>query len=77
MRIKNLTKTIEGQSILKSIDFQLFDNEIVGLVGRNGSGKTSLFRVIASHYLPDNGEILINQKSVYQYPEVETGNFFY
>jgi ABC-2 type transport system ATP-binding protein len=71
MRIKNLTKTIEGQSILKSIDFQLFDNEIVGLVGRNGSGKTSLFRVIASHYLPDNGEILINQKSVYQYPEVK------
>ena len=51
MRIKNLTKTIEGQSILKSIDFQLFDNEIVGLVGRNGSGKTSLFRVIASHLL--------------------------
>ena len=76
MRIKNLTKTIEGQSILKSIDFQLFDNEIVGLVGRNGSGKTSLFRVIASHCLPDNGEILINQKSVHQYPEVKQKIFF-
>lgn len=76
MRIKNLTKKIEGQSILKSIDFQLFDNEIVGLVSRNGSGKTTLFRVIAGHYLPDNGEILINQKSIYQHPEVKQEIFF-
>lgn len=76
MRIKNLTKTIESQSILKSIDFQLFDNEIVGLVGRNGSGKTTLLRVIAGQYLPDSGDILIDQTSIYQQPELKQEIFF-
>lgn len=76
MIVKNLNKTIAKQAILKKIDFELTENEIVGLVGRNGSGKTTLFRVIAGHYLPDEGDILIDQKSVYEHPSVKQDIFF-
>lgn len=76
MIVKNLNKTIDKQAILKKIDFELTENEIVGLVGRNGSGKTTLFRVIAGHYLPDEGDILIDQKSVYEHPSVKQEIFF-
>lgn len=76
MIVKNLNKAIDKQAILKKIDFELAENEIVGLVGRNGSGKTTLFRVIAGHYLPDEGDILIDQKSVYEHPSVKQEIFF-
>lgn len=76
MNIKNLTKTIDQQPVLKDISFTLTEKEIVGLVGRNGSGKTTLFRVLAGHYLPDSGDIQINQESLFQYPAVKQDLFF-
>lgn len=76
MNIKNLTKTIDQQPVLKDISFTLTEKEIVGLVGRNGSGKTTLFRVLAGHYLPDSGDIQINQESLFQHPAVKQDFFF-
>lgn len=76
MNIKNLTKTIDQQPVLKDISFTLTEKEIVGLVGRNGSGKTTLFRVLAGHYLPDSGDIQINQESLFQHPAVKQDLFF-
>jgi len=76
LNIKNLTKTIDQQPVLKDISFTLTEKEIVGLVGRNGSGKTTLFRVLAGHYLPDSGDIQINQESLFQHPAVKQDLFF-
>lgn len=76
MKIQQLTKTIDRRVILDAIDFELFPNEIVGLVGRNGSGKTTLFRTIAGHYLPDSGDILVDNLSIYQNPQ-QKGQIFY
>ncbi len=76
MIVKQLTKTIDHRSVLKDIEFELFESEIVGLVGRNGSGKTTLLRVLAGQYLPDTGDITIDQKSVIQHPIVKQEIFF-
>ena len=76
MNIKNLTKTIDQQPVLKDISFTLTEKEIVGLVGRNGSGKTTLCSVLAGHYLPDSGDIQINQESLFQHPAVKQDLFF-
>ncbi|WP_137665596.1 ATP-binding cassette domain-containing protein [Enterococcus hulanensis] len=76
MIVKQLTKTIDHRSVLKDIEFELFESEIVGLVGLNGSGKTTLLRVLAGQYLPDTGDITIDQKSVFQHPIVKQEIFF-
>lgn len=43
----NLTKFFGGVPALSDVDFQLHENEILGLIGPNGAGKTTLFNVIA------------------------------
>ncbi|HEX4710901.1 nitrate/sulfonate/bicarbonate ABC transporter ATP-binding protein [Phenylobacterium sp.] len=46
-----------GQLVLDDVDLTLFDNEIVGLLGRSGSGKSTLLRSIAGLIHPTAGEI--------------------
>jgi NitT/TauT family transport system ATP-binding protein len=46
-----------GQLVLDDVDLTLFDNEIVGLLGRSGSGKSTLLRSIAGLIQPTSGEI--------------------
>ena len=46
LRVKNLSVTLEEDSILRNINFQMYCGEIVALIGPNGAGKSSLFRSI-------------------------------
>jgi ABC-type polysaccharide/polyol phosphate transport system ATPase subunit len=45
---------------LRNVSFDLDEGEILGVVGRNGGGKSTLFKAIANIYLPDEGEIAVN-----------------
>src|SRR6267142_6725223 len=45
------------QRLLQSVTLSVAPGEKVGLVGRNGSGKTSLLRILAGHQIPDGGEV--------------------
>ncbi len=76
MKISNLRKQMDDRIIINQIDFELYDNEIVGLIGRNGSGKTTLFRTIAGDYLPEAGDIAIDGVSIYQ-DVSKKGQIFY
>lgn len=51
--------------VLKKINFDIYDNEIVGIIGRNGSGKSTLLKIIAELYSKDSGIIKVNGKSLY------------
>ena len=64
MLVKNISKTIDNQLILDDISFELNQGEILGVIGRNGVGKTTLFRSIANHYLLDQGSVLIDGKNI-------------
>lgn len=64
MKLSHVTKEIDKHVILEDINFELFENEIVGLIGRNGSGKTTLFRTIAGHYRTDGGEMIIDGQNI-------------
>lgn len=66
MKVNNLAKRIADQEILTKVNFELRPQEIIGLVGRNGSGKTTLFRTLAGHYLPETGEVTIENSSIFQ-----------
>ena len=55
---KNITKSFGSQILLKNADFQLNKGEKIGIVGRNGCGKTTLFRLILNTDISDDGEIV-------------------
>lgn len=76
MKIDKLTKNINTKQVLSDICFSAEVNEVIGLIGRNGSGKTSLFRTIAGHYLPDSGDVLIDGQSILTHPELKTMIFY-
>ncbi|KRM72482.1 ABC transporter ATP-binding protein [Lacticaseibacillus brantae] len=68
--IKGLGTRIGQQQILTDINVDLHPGEIVGLIGRNGVGKTTFFKTILHQYLPNSGEIQIDGTNVTQDPSV-------
>ena len=57
---KNVFFDIEGTKILKNISFDINKNQIIGLTGSSGGGKTTLANLICSLYLPSKGDIIID-----------------
>ena len=55
--VLNLSLSFVGREILKEVNFQVEPGDRIGLVGPNGSGKTSLLRMIVGELPPDKGEI--------------------
>ena len=58
--IHNLTKKFGDKTAVCIPEFHLTHNEIVGLVGNNGSGKTTFFRLLTDLTKADTGEVLLN-----------------
>lgn len=58
--IQNLTKKFGDKTAVCIPEFHLTHNEIVGLVGNNGSGKTTFFRLLTDLTKADTGEVLLN-----------------
>lgn len=61
IRAENITKSFGSQLLFEDVSFMINSRERVGLVGRNGHGKTSLFRIILGEEEPDSGTIVIPQ----------------
>ncbi len=57
-RLSEIYKSYAGNEILRGVSFQINPNEKVGLVGRNGAGKTTVFRVITGEESADSGEVI-------------------
>ncbi len=57
-RLSEIYKSYAGNEVLRGVSFQINPNEKVGLVGRNGAGKTTVFRVITGEESADSGEVL-------------------
>ena len=57
VKLTNVEKIINGDTILSEVNITIKQGEIVGFEGRNGSGKSVLFKMIAGVMIPTNGEI--------------------
>ncbi|MDO9215511.1 MAG: ATP-binding cassette domain-containing protein [Methylococcales bacterium] len=57
LRLSNISIAFGTHALLKNSDFQLDAGERVGLLGRNGEGKSTLMKIIAGNILPDHGDI--------------------
>ncbi|MFC6182523.1 ATP-binding cassette domain-containing protein [Lactiplantibacillus daowaiensis] len=70
LNIVNLSKQINQQATLAALNFEIQPGQIVGIIGRNGVGKTTLFRTINGQYLPDDGQVLVDGQVVVTQPEL-------
>ena len=59
LRVRQLSISLSGRSILRDIDFALISGEFCGLIGANGSGKTTLLRTILGFVKPSSGSVII------------------
>ncbi len=68
IEIKNVTKKYGDNVALKNISFNINDGEIFAFIGHNGAGKTTLIKSIVGIHDFDEGDILINGKSIKNNP---------
>lgn len=59
---RNFTKIIRKRTVLEDVTLELEQNQIHGITGHNGSGKTMLLRAVAGLILPTKGEVRIDGK---------------
>ena len=64
VEVKNLKKKYGFKEAVKGISFSIKENEILGLLGPNGSGKTTTIGMMLGLLKPSNGEILIDGKKI-------------
>lgn len=64
LELKNVSKSFGEVQALKDINFQLGQNEVVGLLGDNGAGKSTLIKIMTGYYQPTSGEIYFNGQKV-------------
>ena len=66
--VKDISKSFDGRPILKKLSLKVFPGECVGILGPNGCGKTTLFSMCIGEQAPDNGKIILKNKSIEQIP---------
>jgi len=66
LNVENLSKSYEEQTVIENYDLVIDQHEIVALVGRSGTGKTTFLRVINNLEAADQGRIAINGEALRQ-----------
>ncbi len=68
LQTSNLRKSFSGRVVVNGVSFEVGRSEIVGLLGRNGAGKTTSFRMTIGMIEPDAGRVLFDGKDVSRLP---------
>lgn len=73
IEVKGLCKGYQSNAgyVVKDIDIQVENGTIHGLIGHNGSGKTTIIKCLTGIYPADKGEVLLDGKPVYENPEAK------
>src|SRR6266536_1870575 len=58
LQIKGLGKSFRGEPLFRQLDFQINERDRIGLVGDNGTGKSTLMKILSRIVPPDEGEVV-------------------
>jgi len=72
---KNIHKKYADLEILKGVDLEIKQGEIVSIVGSSGAGKTTLLTILGTLDKPTQGEVIINNESVFNLSEKKLAAF--
>lgn len=64
LETKNLGITFGGLRAVGNFEISIGEHELVGLIGPNGAGKTTIFNLLTGVYLPTEGDVIVDGKSV-------------
>jgi len=68
LKAHNLVKAYSGRTVVDHVSFDVGEGEIVGLLGRNGAGKTTSFRMVMGMTTPDEGQVIFSGQEVTDLP---------
>ncbi len=68
VEIKNITKKYNQNTAVNNLSLNIDKGQIVGLLGPNGAGKSTTMKIITGLIIPDEGDVLINGKSIRDFP---------
>jgi len=73
LSVENIYKDYDGKPLLKGINFEVHEGELVCLLGSSGSGKSTMLRIIAGLEEPESGKVFWNGEDYTQKPTHERG----
>ena len=59
LKVEGISKSFGNVIALNDVSLEIFQNEVVGLVGDNGAGKSTLIKIISGNFPPDKGDIYL------------------
>ena len=75
IRVKQITKTFDSLQVLKGIDLEIGNREIVSIVGPSGAGKTTLLQIIGSLDKPDSGIVEYGDTELFKLSDKQLAQF--
>lgn len=72
INIQNISKSYVVDPVLKNISFMVEQGDKIGLIGLNGTGKTTLFQIIAGKLIADSGQVIVQKDLKLGYLEQQT-----
>ena len=76
IELKNTLKKFDSYTALDHVDLKIEKGTAFGLLGSNGAGKSTILRLLSGIYKPEEGEVLIDGKPVYDNVEIKEKVFF-
>ena len=68
LKTQNLVKSFRSRKVVNRVSIEVKQGEIVGLLGPNGAGKTTTFYMVVGLTNPDEGQVLLNDEDVTNFP---------
>ncbi len=68
LRAAGVSKSYRGRTVVRNVDIEVCQGEVVGLLGPNGAGKTTTFYIIVGLTRPDNGAVMLGEENITDLP---------
>ena len=65
VKVENISKAFKKVQAVNNVSFHAEKGELFGIIGPDGAGKTTLFRIMTTLTIPDNGTVFINNRSIF------------